>query len=308
MKAYIHHHFTSGAGDFYTDVFAYVNVASYLRSLGYAVHLLFCNGRIPPIHPQGPDIFKKIFSSSVLLNFDSIEEIQRPITERKIDDALLFDEHDLANKTNNDFITKSTYNPGLHHWDLYADDFSFAINPPKTELYFDKFRYSTDKIRYNKINISVPVVHPTFSNIIEERINNFKLKNNFDHDTLHLRFTRFDTEIAKDTNLLKKIKEFINIQHLPIRIGTNSNYIFDSLKTHKNVILYKPDYSIPNSDIFVYDPDVDIFNALAEMATIKFAQKIYTYAELGWTSNFLFYGMLMNSNFKLENVNNLMLM
>jgi len=280
MKAYIQHNFTSGIGDFYSDVVAYSNIATTLRENGYEVNLLICTHNKNFL--DGPDIFQKIFDKKTQSIFNSIKEINMPITDKKINDTVYYEGP-----------YKSC--PGIHHWDIYFDipyD-DISIYTMSTKQIYEK--------NYNK-----EVVFPSFAPFLEEQAYNFasNLSSN-DYVFLHLRLSRNDDILSKDSILLEKIISFAEKSDLPVHLGTHSEYLFYKLKTIKNINVFnfkntiKTDKEIAihferKKNISVNQQAERLLETFAEMISIKYAKKIVYYNEYGMLSNFLLYALLHN--------------
>lgn len=242
-----------------------------------------------------PGFFQKIFNNETLSYFSSVTELQTPIHSRIYNNAWYFDEW-----------RNPTSRPGEHHWDLFVDDEYFAStlltnnsSPELRNTGLSYFRYYSDKIFTNN-NTLIKGIYPKFTNYIEDKINKFLQILPKDYNFLHMRMRRSNTELNGDTAFMERLYNFIDNQELPLYLGTNSDFIFNALKTHKNIFVYKTDSSISNSDATLNHMHINYCDLVAEMACVKNAKKVLSYAEFAWVSNFLFYASLYNRDLKLE--------
>jgi len=104
----------------------------------------------------------------------------------------------------------------------------------------------------------------------------------------------------QDSAFLEKLKNFLDNAETIYNLGTNSPFIFNTFKTHKNVAVFKERSDISNNNIALNNPGVNIVDTLAEMVSVKNANKIYAVNELGWVSNFVFYALVTNKDLKVE--------
>jgi len=296
MKAYIQHCHTSGLGDMYTDVYCYINLAKFLRDIGYEVHLLY----VPPERVKHiKDFYLMMFDEIILSYFDSYSQLDRPILSKEYNGTTVFDEwcvHD-------PIYCKDNRYPGQHHWDLFVDNFSFINNIQsyieknnlfykKNDLFFNVFRYDSNKICNNTIT-NTPLIKPLLNSKI---VNNSKtylenIKNPFLF--FHLRFRREEQELMKDSNILNQIAMTIDSysSDYKIMLGSSSRFIANSFKNYKNTFIY---HDSDNSNL-----KIDFLSELSEMVCIEKSEKIIAYNELSWVSNFLFYALLHNKFLKL---------
>lgn len=284
MKAYIQHHFTSGFGDFYVDVYEYLNLAIFLKNIGYDVHLLF---KPPPKANDIKNLYLQIFDSSILNFFDSFTELSTPITEKVYNNVFrFFDEHKYFHENHTYRISDVIEcKPGLHHWDLFVDDDSFAKYMEPNKLTYDRFRSSADKIINNRELIGQGTRPPISEQIIKKKISFLKDKPS-DFDFFHLRFAREDSEISKDYYLFDQLSKIISNFKRPIFLGSSSKYVSDYFKNYDNIFIYEQKENIFDNG----------FNTLAEMFSIQESKNIYAFNEFCWTSNFLFYAFLENES------------
>lgn len=283
MKAYIQNTHTSGLGDLYTDVYAYVNFANFLRNNDYECHLLY----VPPARArQIKNFYLSMFDKSVIEYFDSYTELSESITSNTFNGTIAINTPSI--------YSKSEVNPGLHHWDIFVDNKNFLnLHDSKTNI-VNMFLFDSNKIYNNyHINNLLPII-PKLNSQILENSKSFLNKINKPFIFFHLRFSREEEEISKDVSFLNRINEIIKEYSLNynIMLGSSSKFISNYFKHYKNVYIYSDNINDPTG----------ILSDLSEMACIPYADKIIAYNELSWISNYLFYGKLHNKSLYIETV------
>jgi hypothetical protein len=283
MKVIIQHNFTSGLGDFFSDMSQYMSICEELKKIGYEVHL--------KIVLRGNKYIDKPFIRDLLdeetINFfNSIEEIIWSIGMS----------HDGCTYFCSSHLPKE---PGWHHIDFYfdiiPDNFNIAI-------------YTANNIHISNI---LPSKIPKFNKTILDLSDKFNQKIPDDYYFFHVRTSDIhDENNSRYDSIIDRIIKYIENNNINIHLGTNNKYIYNNLKNHKNVFTYDfENYDKINNDMNAYtffnhdfnnEPNPILFNRLqniiAEMISIKNAKKIIFFYDIHWISNFVFYAMAVTNN------------
>lgn len=293
MKVVIQQNWTSGLGDLYTGACEYLNFIKNLKERGYQTELIFSihSGLGGSNKYINECQFEDIFDKKTFKYFDKISTRLWAHTEKTL------------NNLNYNFTVHGCNNPGVHWWDCYSDGLPDDIVVPWYGS--DRFLYTDDK----------PNVLPKFNKIVYTRREKFlgDKKNKFNF--IQVRVADMgNQDISKLKPITKSLKKNIKKKEELFLVGGNNEYVTKRLNLLTNVFEYK--YKnlkvFPNDHPYYFyhhnltkDMYLDrIYDNLAEMTSLEFANKIYQYTLFGWTSNFLFYGFTKNKNLRYIKVNN----
>lgn len=283
MKCIIQHNFTSGLGDFISDVANYLTTFKELKKCGYEIHLIIS---LKDCKYTNEPFFDKLFDSETINFFTSIEEVNDTNYELYL---------------NNCKYHSSAHHPqlpGYHHFDVFFD-----VIPDN----FTQNMYNTD-LAYS--NNKIPNLLPKFHKNIFDNVNYFYKKLPKYYYFLHIRTSDIiDIDNNRYNIIINNVKKYIDETNCFFHLGTNNKYIYQTLKTYKNIIVYdfenldliNNDMNAYTNNIFNYTIDNNILtkrllSIASELLSIKNASKIYYVSDLGWTSNFLFYPICYTKN------------
>ena len=266
--------FTSGIGDFYTFFCEIYFTAKQLKKLGHDVHLhLNLKSEIDFLNiflPQYYECFYKIFidnQGKTLKDFQN-HKIQYP---------------------------HNAWQPGIHCWEMFVPN---DFNANNLKQYF--FNWAHRQLNYEELN--------NFPQLSEKIVNNtFQFKEQCDlqtFDIIHFReldniayidndrFSKNSTEFKNTySNLLNTINNISNNKQ--IFICSNSVSIKQYFKNHcNNIHIYQEDLSKTINRNYTNNQYFDF--CLNEFCLMSMCDKIHTFTNYGWVSNFLIYGALHN--------------
>lgn len=289
MKAIIQHNFTSGLGDFVSDVSHYMTILNEVKKLGYEIHLKISLRSNKYVRTP---FFKILFDENTINFFDSISETNNTHYELDIDGCKYYGSN------------HHPQIPGQHHFDIFFDQVP------------DNFQFNVFDAQRIHLENKIPSVIPKPNETILEKVNLFWDKNPEDYNFLHIRTSdiidgnndRYDRIINNIRNYIKETNEYYHL-------GTNNKYIYKILKEEPNVFTYEFDnYDVVNNDMNaftngLYYGNLDdniledrLRNIFAEMVSIRKSKKIIFAYDISWISNFLFYPLSVSNN-KIELIN-----
>jgi hypothetical protein len=278
MKFLIQHNFTSGLGDFISDVSQYLPICKKLRDLGYFIEL-----RISLKDCKYVDVpfFCELFDDETCNYFDSIIESSETISETKFGDYIYHCScHD-------------PQLPGQHHVDYFFDvvpeNFSFV-------------NYSADKIYYSNL---LPEIIPSLGFRVMNKVNIFWEKLPETYSFLHIRTSDIiDSNNERYDRIISKVLDYCESNDEIFHLGTNNKYIYSKLKNNKKIIVYDfENLDVVNNDMNAFTNNYfkentnseilknRLFEICAESISIEKASKIFFVCDLSWVSNFLFYSL-----------------
>jgi|LakMenE18May11ns_1017448.scaffolds.fasta_scaffold9959291_7 hypothetical protein len=297
MKILIQHNWGTGLGDFYCAATEYTNFVNFFKEKGFKTELILSFN--PPIENKfiGFTEFEKIFDINSFKVFDDISVRRYTIKDQTIGDLKYI-------------ATQYGPGPGQHWWDIYLDE--KPMDYPMTP------NYNTDRVieiaGQGQINTSKPNILPKFNHEVYTKCDKFFTKIPEDCQFLHIRYVdwhRRETQELK--NIVRDLKTFIINKGGNFHVGTNNQYILESLAKIDNAHTYE--YSniniLPNdhtyywfnkhiSDEILLDR---LYDNLAEMVSLTRPKKFYQLSILGWHSNFLYYGLINRSTeFEFERI------
>ena len=283
MKIIIQHNFTSGLGDFFSDMSQYMSVCEGLKKIGYEVHLrIVLRGNKYIDKP----FIRDLLNEETINFFNSIEETVWGV-------GMSYDGCNYFGSSHH------PTQPGWHHFDIYFD-----IIPDN----FNITLYTANNIHHSNI---LPTVIPKFNKTILDLVDTFSQKLPNDYYYFHVRTSDIiDSDNTRYDLIIDRIIRYIEINNINIHLGTNNRYIYNSLKNHKNVFTYDfENHDKINNDMnaytflnenFNHESNPILFdrlkNIIAEMISIKNTKKIIFIYDINWISNFLFYAMAVTDN------------
>jgi hypothetical protein len=289
MKAIIQHNFTSGLGDFFSDVSHYLTIFKELKESGYEIHLkISLKGNK---YTNGP-FFTKLFDEETVNFFDSIEESNITVTGLEYEDCKYYSSN------------HSPQLPGYHHFDVFFD-----IVP-------EKFNFIRCDAQNSYSNNLPPITLPKLNKIVLDKIDSFSAKLPEDYSFLHIRTSDIiDSGTERYDRIINNVKNYIEETNCVFHLGTNNKHIYNNLKNYKNVVVYDfPNYDLVNNDMNAFTNNYAagnisnevlterMVNICSEMCSIKNSSKIYLIHDVSWISNFLFYAISTTNN-KIELIN-----
>lgn len=283
MKSIIQHNFTSGLGDFFSDVSHYLTIFKPLKELGYEIHLkISLRGNK---YSNGP-FFDRLFDEETINFFDSIEETNQTIGELEYEGCKYHSSNHHPQL------------PGYHHFDVFFD-----VAPDN----FNYYGYDAQKAHSNNL---IPDVLPKLNKVVLDKIDSFRLNLPEDYFFLHIRTSDIiDGNTERYDKIINNVKTYIEETNCTFHLGTNNKHIYNNLKNYRNVVVYNfPNYDLVNNDMNAFTNDYTgnntnneilterMIDICAEMCSIKNASKIYFIHDVHWVSNFLFYSICMSNN------------
>ena len=288
MNVILQHNFKTGLGDFISDISQIMSTCNDLKNQGYKTHLkisLHDNKYIN--HP----FFLEIFDDETINFFDTIEEIPRSLG--------LFDGFEYHSSSH------LPMTPGVHHWDIFFD--------VKPENYYTNLYCATEILRANQIPKFIPKFNEKIHNLIDKFLN----KVGEDYSFLHIRTMDEGSSIEKLETIISNVKSVVNNSKVKIHLGTNHPYLYNKLKDCEKIVTFDFDYyDIIDNDMNSFRFCGETFSKkeenpillerlcsiFAEMVSIENSKQIIILNDYGWTSNYLFYSLAVNSG-KQEIVN-----
>jgi len=289
MKAIIQHNFTSGLGDFIADVSHYLTLLKDVKESGYEIHLIISlRGNK---YTNGP-FFKELFDEETVNFFNSIEEVNATTGELELNGCKYHSSNHHPQL------------PGYHHIDIFFD-----VAPEN----FGWRRYDAQSAYSDNV---IPSVLPKLNKKVLDKIESFREKLPEDYYFLHIRTSDIiDSNTERYDRIINNIKKYIDETNSVFHLGTNNKHIYNNLKNHKNIFVYDfKSYDIVNNDMNAFTNGWDggntdngilterLLEICAELASVKYASKIYFIHDVSWVSNFLFYSICVTEN-KIELIN-----
>lgn len=282
MKAVVQHNFTSGLGDFISDLSQCMSVLYPLKTQGYNIHLIISLGDNKYIKDS---FFNSLFDKETKDFFDSIVELDSSILTLEYDGCKYY-------SSNHD-----PQRPGVHHFDIFFD-----VIPNN----FQWLRFDAQRA----VNNVLPTVLPKFSNLVMNRVESFWKTLPKEYSFLHIRTSdQIDKNNNRYNKIIENIKIYLKQNDIKFHLGTNNKFIYNSLKEEKNIYTYEfKNYEIVDNDMnaFTYRTQSNQFNKeilnerlldiATELVSIQNAKKIYYLHDVYWISNFLFYPICITKN------------
>lgn len=298
MNISIQINFFSGLGDFYSYFCEVYFFCKKIKDKNYKIKLF--------IHTNNKIDFSNLFEKKYYEFFEEIVVIPTPISLKDFDNYTVF-------------YPKNS-STGQQGWDVFVPT---------------DFTYDLPIIRFNLMNPSMEYLElsdfPKFNNSIIEKVNNFLETNELKNfSILHFRdlddvadvmnvsvkdseflqddlYVRDYYKVKKNFSLPHKIEEKINsIKEKEKKLFICSN----NAKIKKYVVEKFGGFIIHEDDIEgllrrSYSDESYLEHCLIEFCLISKANKIYSFSNYSWVSNFLIYGILHKNgnpiNPKIEN-------
>ena len=277
MKIIIQHNWTTGLGDLFCACTEYLNFIKKYKELGCETKLIFSYNGVTGNKFIGVNPFENIFDSNSFSLFDEIEVVNTSYFERVIDGC--------------DFRHTqymSTPRPGHQWWDVFSNFELLDASYPN---------YSPTSFLYEK---KIPTVFPEFNENIKNKIKEFEEIIDYDYDYIQIRYGDYGEPNENFKKEVESIYEIIKNSDKKFHLGSNSQYAIDYLSVLDNVFTYR----FSNLNLFSNDhtyyfynkdkPNVMLLERLheniAEMCSIKNANRIHLHTIHSWISNFLYHG------------------
>jgi len=289
MKVIIQHNFTSGLGDFISDVSQYMTILEEPKNLGYEIHLKISLRSNK--YSKGP-FFSSLFDDETISFFDSIEETNKTIYELELEGCKYY------------CSNHHPQIPGQHHYDIFFDEV-----PPNFGIKI----FSAQNIHHAN---SLPKLFPKPNILINNLVENFHRKLPNEYNFLHIRTSDIiDSNNERYDRIISNVRNFVSDTNENFHLGTNNKYIYNMLKNDSNIFVFEFEYfDLLSNDQNAFTngwygneiEDSVLINRLqsifAEMVSIEKCSKIYYLYDISWVSNFLFYPMCSSKN-KIELIN-----
>jgi hypothetical protein len=292
MKIIIQHNWTTGLGDLFCGSTEYLNFIKQYKDLGYETKLIFSYNGVTGNKFIGVNPFEDIFDVESFNLFDSIEVASISNFSKEID-GCTFRHSQYMNSPR----------PGHHWWDVFSDVELIHTNYPN---------YSPTSFLFEK---KEPEIFPKFNDNVYKKLKEFKTITSEDYDYIQIRYYDYAEITENFKEDISKIYELIKNSDRIFHLGSNNQYALDTLSVLENVFTYR----FSNLDLFSNDHSYYFYNKhipnkillerlyenIAEMCTVKNANKIYMYNSHSWISNFLYYGFTQREKeLKFYNINN----
>ena len=263
----------SGMGDIFCDIYIAVIIANAFKKEDCNTDLKFYWGP----HPVDN---KKIFDDSFFDNFNSVETIDKPITESNYGD-----------QKHIGFSGKA----GIHHYDVFTNSTSSVVD----KFFARETHVSATKCKAGNIR---PKNVIKFSTTILDKVETFIQSMPEDHCFMHIRKRDHTGGSDKFSNIEEKLCEYIdnNFKNKNIHLGSDDLGLVERISNSRDNVYH---YDFSSLKTYKCNVQAERFeDVLAEMISVKYCNKIYLRNDYPWVSNFLYYGFTHGNQKPVEKI------